>query len=414
LEFNMSEVQRRLEEEADLHESKLIELLKDLIRTPSVSGHEAAIAKLLAERMKDFGYDQVTVDPVGNVIGIIRGSGEEKPLLYDAHMDTVPPGSMINPYSAKVLDGAQFGSSGTVVYGRGASDMKGSLASMVMAGAIIERSGLTPIRDLIVAGVVMEENSDALGVSQLIDVDGLKPSAVVVGEATNLNVALGHRGAYFCEVTFKGRSAHGSAPERGVNAIYKMARFADALQSAAKSLPDHPFLGRSTISLNTVSAIPNIENVIPDVCKVTLDFRTVPEVKEEKVLGFIDGLIEDLKRKDSDFQAESKIIEREHVSYTGVSRKMKSIDGSFYTNPEEPIVKLLRRAVKQFLGREPELTKWAFATDGWYFAEKAEIPTVGFGPGEERFAHTVQDNVRIEDVAAATKIYSILPFLREG
>ncbi len=341
------------------------------------------------------------------MIGTVKG-GSRASLLYNGHMDTVPPGTMPDPYAAKVMDGGEFGVGGEVVYGRGASDMKGALAAMVFAGGILRDSGLKLGGDLVVTAVVMEELTASFGSRYLIAEDGLKPSVAVVGEASNLDLAIGHRGLFYPEVTVRGKSSHASAPERGVNALYKMAEIIGEVQKLAPRLPAHPILGKSTMSIDTISLTPNITNVVPERCSITIDTRSVPELKAEDAVAMLEEIIRGLKEKDPALDAEVRIVEAEDTSYTGLSQRVKRMLPPFYTDPSDPNVAKAKKVVGEILGREPAVKPWRFATDSNCFAGVG-ASTFGFGPGEERFTHSAEDCVRIDDVAASLMVYTLLP-----
>ena len=198
--------------------------------------------------MRGAGYDEVTTDRLGNVIGRI-GPGNGKKLLYDAHMDTVDVGDIDrwkrNPFGGEIEHG--------VLYGRGAVDMKGALAAMIYAGKAIVESGLRLAGDLYVVGVVQEEPCEGLAIRHLIEEERLRPDWVLLGEATNLQVARGQRGRVEFRLVVHGRSCHASAPERGVNAIYEAARAIVGLELMAPQLSQDSFLGKGSFAVTEIS-----------------------------------------------------------------------------------------------------------------------------------------------------------------
>lgn len=226
-----------IDRSVEARRNEVVTFVQDLVKTPSVSGDEEACANLVRSRMTTLGYDNVVVDRVGNVIGTIEGSNRERSLMFNGHIDHVPPGDMENPYSAGITAGEQYGVSGQVILGRAASDMKGALASMIMAGSVLKSLGLKLNKPLTIACAVLEERQ-GVGSRYLAESEE-GPSAVVVGESTSLDVALGHRGSVGISITVHGRSSHASVPERGINALYKMLPILEHIRDRARSLPLH-------------------------------------------------------------------------------------------------------------------------------------------------------------------------------
>ncbi|MFQ6054205.1 MAG: M20/M25/M40 family metallo-hydrolase, partial [Candidatus Bathyarchaeia archaeon] len=211
---------REISESVDRRREEAVAFLQELIRTPSPSGREAEAAEVVAGRMRAAGFDAVRVDGLNDVTATIKGSGGGRSLLMNGHIDHVPVGDMVDPYSGKLMDGAPFGVEGEVVYGRAASDMKGAVAAMVMAGAVLRDLDVELEGDLRVAAVAQEEVGGA-GTIATIQEGHFLGDVVVIGEGTNMEIALGHRGGAGTIVVVRGRSCHASAPERGVNALYK-------------------------------------------------------------------------------------------------------------------------------------------------------------------------------------------------
>jgi len=376
---------------------ELVEFCRQLIRTPSPSGSEEKIAKLIASKMRDLHYDSIEVDDFGSVIGTIEGSSRGRTVIFDGHMDTVDPGDPknwhVDPYSAKVIGGS--------IYGRGACDMKGGLASIIFAGAIVKRSERLNGK-LVIACVVHEEPCEGFGIRKVIEKIG-EPDYIVLGEATNLDLAVGHRGRAEIEIETHGRTAHGSMPDRGVNAIHMMLPVIERIMENVPNLPSHRFLGKATASINRVSCSPDQSAVVPDRCRITVDRRTIlGETKE--------SLIAECKRylKHAKAKGEVRIPATRLNCYTGKSERVELYFPAWVLNREEEVIRKARTALKSVLKRFPKLTKWQFSTDGNYTAGLRGIPTIGFGPGDERFAHTPNDHVPINDLVLATKCYCAL------
>jgi len=398
-------LESRIMDQVERRQLELIRLTQELVRTPSLSGQEGELATLISNEMRSLGFDDVRIDQVGNVLGSIGGFKDEGSLLFNGHMDHVPPGDMPDPYSAEIRDGSSLGTSGEVIVGRAACDMKGALAAMMMAGSVLRDLNLPLKRRIIIAAVVFEE-VNGLGSRFLVE-SGLRPGGVIIGESTDLNVALGHRGSIGVSITTEGRSCHASVPERGVNALYKMIPILQNLSLIKEELPFHPVLGNSSMVATTISLTPNVKNVVPNLCTIGLDVRNTPNFQLENVLETLRGIVERAKASDPEIRAEVELAKRTLKSYTGYAREFEAMTPSFYTESDTPLAQMTKKVVDRILVKESKFKVWSFATDGCYFANQG-IPTVGFGPGEERFAHSSIDNVRIEDLVASAKVYAAL------
>ena len=382
----------KIVDEIEQNRRKLIELTQKLVRTESLSGQEGKLAALISSEMKNLGFDSVRIDEVGNVLGSIGGTTDEGSLLFNGHMDHVPPGDMPDPYSAEIRDGTAFNVSGQVIVGRAASDMKGALAATMIAGSALRELGITLRRRITVAAVVLEE-VNGLG-SRYLAESRMRPGGVIIGESTNLDVALGHRGSMAVSITTEGLSCHASVPERGVNALYKMIPILQNISLEAVGLPSHPVLGKSSMTATTISVNPNVKNVVPNRCTVGLDIRNTPDFPPEEVLKRIRGVVNQAKAQDSKTSANVELVKRDLKSYTGYAREIDAITPPLYTEPNTPLAQMTRRVADRVLREKSQFKVWSFATDGSYFAERG-IPTVGFGPGEERFAHSPIDNLSL-------------------
>jgi putative selenium metabolism hydrolase len=375
-----------------------ISFLQRLIQTPSPSGEEGEAAKVTAEEMKAVGYEDVTVDRLHDAMGTIKGAGGGRSILLNGHLDHVPPGDMEEPFSARRMDGSPFGMEGEVVYGRAASDMKGALAAMVMVGKIIKDLGIQLEGDFKVAAVALEEVGGE-GTKATIEESGFTADLVVIGEATEMRVALGHRGGAGADVVVKGRSCHASAPERGINALYKATEIISRIRSdLIPRLPEHPLYGKTSIAITKISVKPNTGNVVPEECTFHIDCRNTPNYSRSALTKDLEEMFASMKEKDPELDAE--VVTRSHPgarSFTG-----------YYTDPEEhPIAKEAIGAVSEALGREAETKVWTFATDGKFYAWEG-TPVIGFGPCEERFAHTHQDHIRVDEYLESIKVYAWL------
>lgn len=372
--------------------------LQNLVRTPSLSTQESAVAACLAEEMRRAGITDVRTDRIGNVIGRI-GAGGGKKLIYNGHMDTVGVGDPAawerDPFAAEIQDG--------ILYGRGTADMKGALAAMVYAAKMLLEANASLRGDLYIVGVVQEEPCEGLAMRTLVEEEGLGPDWVLLGEPTNLQISRGQRGRMGMQVTVRGKAAHGSAPQRGENAIYGAARIIFGLELLASQLAEDRVLGRGSLAITEIESTASSRNAVPDRCQFYIDRRLTLGETEAKALAEVEGVIlrEELK-------AQVQVTQYKATSYTGYQVSQKEYFPAWAMEEDHPLVQAAVRAVRRNLGYQPRIRQWDFSTDGAYTMGIAGIPTVGFGPGEERFAHTADEQIRLDDVAAAARVYAHL------
>jgi|YelNatPaOPRAMG01_1025707.scaffolds.fasta_scaffold05708_10 putative selenium metabolism hydrolase len=391
----------------DKRKDELIAFLREMIKTPSLSGHEKDVAELMAEKMREVGFDKIQIDEFNDVIGIIKGEGTGENVLFNGHLDHVPPGDMEDPFSGKIMNGSKFGLDGKVIYGRGACDMKGALAAMVMAGATLKEINVKTKGDIYITASVMEEKGGSLGTKAIIERKDIQPKIAVIGEATNLNIAIGHRGTAYIEVIVCGKSSHASNPNAGINAIYKATKIIDEIQGITPRLPVHPILGRTLVNVTNIFAKPGSVNVIPYECCLQIDARFIPEFTNEDIIRFIEKIISDLKHIDPNLDAGVRIATGKLHLPSGEVKIYQELMPPLFTDPNENVIQKSVQVVRSVAGINPKVTVWNFATDGGWFS-KAGMITFGLGPGDEKFAHTSQENISVTQVLMATKIYSIL------
>jgi putative selenium metabolism hydrolase len=383
---------------ANQSEEEIIAFTRKLIQTPSISGDEKMVADLCMAEMIKLGYDQVFRDGIGNIIGIIKGTGGGKNIMFNSHLDHVDPGDLRNweyePYGAIIHDG--------YIHGRAASDDKGGIASQIYAGAVLKK--LAQLKgDFIFSAVVQEEPTGMFGIRYLCDVTcrqkGITFDLMISSEATSLNVFTGHRGRMEIEVTTLGRTCHASTPERGINAVYHMIPLIEGVRRIAANLPKHVFLGKATLALTNITCLPGRLSIVPDVCKISLDRRLVPGETAEQAMGPIMDLIRNLST-DPAFKAEVGIKKVKEVSYTGYTAEVEKYMDAWSIDQNHEYVVAVIQSLKT-VGQNPEIGKWDFATDASYVTGRLHIPAVGYSPMEEQYAHTAVDRVKIENIIRA-------------
>ncbi len=376
----------------------MVAFLRDMVRIPSLSTHEQALAVRLAEEMRRVGFTEVWTDRIGNVIGRV-GIGRGPKLVFNGHMDTVDVGELDRwpypPYEAVVQDG--------VLYGRGACDMKSGLAAMVYAVKALLDAEVELAGDLYVVGVVQEEPCEGLAMKVLVEEEGIRPDYVVLGEPSGLQVKIGHRGRMEMQVKVRGKAAHASSPELGSNAIHSAARLIFGLELLASRLPSDPVLGPGTLTVTQIESQAASRNAVPDCCTFYIDRRLTLGETERKAMAEVQHII-----RTEEVDAEVEVPEYWATSYTGYPCTARSVFPAWVTPEDSLLVQAMVRSVRETLGYRPRLGSWVFSTDGTYSAGVADIPTVGFGPGEERYAHTVEEQVRLNDVVDAARVYARL------
>lgn len=377
------------------HEPQLLQFMKDLIATQSLSSQEGKVIKRIQTEMKKLGYDEVRVDPMGNVIGRI-GTGK-RVIAIDGHVDTVDVGDLkqwkTDPFTPVLKNG--------ILYGRGTSDMKGGVASAVYAGALLKKAGFPKDVTLYVTGTVQEEDCDGLCWQYIVKEDKLRPHVVVITEPTSLRIYRGHRGRMEIEVETTGISCHGSAPERGVNAVYKMAPIiADIEKLNARLKPRKP-LGKGTVTISHIRSRSPSLCAVADGCVIHLDRRLTVGENERVAVRQIQNLPSVKKAK-----AKVTVLTYEVPSWTGLSYPTKKYYPTWEMPESTKEVKVARSAFQDVFNNEPVVGHWTFSTNGIATAGMHNIPTIGFGPGHEHFAHAPNECVEVEHLVRACAFYA--------
>jgi len=377
----------------------VIAFAQKIIRTPSTSGNEKAMADACMEEMVKLGYDEVFRDGAGNIIGVLKGTGGGRNLMFNSHMDHVDAGDINNwqyqPYEA-VIDGGY-------IHGRAASDVKGGTASQIYAGAVLKQLGGLK-GDVIYTGVVQEEPAEGFGIQYLcqntLKEKNLHFDVMISSEATSMNLFLGHRGRAELEVTVYGRTAHGGSPWRGINAVDKAVPVLAGIQKINESLPEHDFLGKATLALTNIACSPGRLSIIPDVCTLYLDRRLLPGETVQHAIGPIQELIDHLSTGDPEFKAQIQVRKSRSTSYTGYTAELEKLIAAWSVAPDNEYVQACGTALAA-IGQQPGFGKWDFATDASFVTSVMGIPTIGYSPMEEQYAHTPVDRVSIEKIIAA-------------
>ncbi len=396
-----------LAEQAASWRDRIVGFTQALVATPSLCGEEDALARRLLAELQDLGYDEVFTDELGNVIGRMRGAGTGPSVLFTVHLDHEDPGERdawrYDPYSGQITDGC--------LHGRGASNHKGALAAMAYGGAILRQLGVALRGDFIFAGVVQAHARGNVGIRYLVDKTlperGIQYDLVVLGNPTDLNIHLGHRGRLELELTTVGRVSHAGAPWLGVNAIYQMMPALEAVQELSTSLPSHPFLEKSTLGVTAIESAPKGHSLIPDRCTITLDRRFLPSESPDAVVWQVQSIVNRLAGDDPAFKGEVRVRSVKATAYTGVTQDAARLMHPFVTESDHALV-LAAVGALEGIGQAPRFGRWSFATDGGYTAALKKITTIGYAPGDEKFAQTPFDQVKVDNVVAAAAGYAAI------
>ena len=391
------EIQTRVEDARE----DIIQFMRELVAIPSMDSQIGEVGERVAEEMRKLGYDEVRFDKMGNIMGRI-GDGPRS-IVMDSHIDTVGIGDPEewewDPFEGKVEDG--------VLYARGACDEKGSTPGMVYGLAFARDLGLLDGWTAYYFGN-MEEWCDGIAPNTFVEIDpAVKPDFVVIGEPTKMQVYRGHKGRVEMKVVAKGVSAHAASNHLGDNAIYKLLPVIAGIRDLEPQLGDHEFLGHGKITVSDMEVQTPSINAVPDEAVFYVDRRLTFGEDKDAAIQQVRDLIPEEHR-------DSVTVEElfyDEPSYTGFVYEVDKYFPAWAYEEDHPLVQAGHEA-RKLMGYEASPGgKWDFSTNGIYWAGKAGIPSIGFGPGDEVTAHTVMDSVSLDDVVKATEFYALLPAL---
>lgn len=393
----VKEIQKRVLASRD----DIIKFMREIVAIPSMDSQLKDVGERIAKEMNKLGFDEVRFDKMGNIMGRV-GKGK-RVIVYDSHVDTVGVGDPASwgwdPFKGKVEDG--------ILYARGACDEKGSTPGMIYGLAIARDLGLLDGWTAYYFGN-MEEWCDGIAPNTFVEVDPkIKPDFVVIGEPTKMLVYRGHKGRLEMKVTAKGKSAHAASNHLGDNAIYKLLPIIAGIRDLEPKLGDHEFLGHGKITVSDMHVKTPSINAVPDEAIIFIDRRMTFGETKETVKKQVEDLIP------VEFKASVKLEELfyDEPSYTGFVFPVDKYFPAWALEADHLLVKAGQSARAQIGLPEAASGKWNFSTNGTYWAGKAGIPSIGFGPGDEETAHTVLDSVSLEEMVKAAEFYAILPSL---
>ncbi len=377
---------------------EILEFAQQLVRIKSYSGQEEEAIKLVEKKMLSLGYDEVFIDQMGNVLGRI-GTGP-KSILFDSHVDTVEVNDEsewdVPPFSGEIRDGR--------LHGRGSVDMKSSVAASVYAAAIAKQQRFAKDKTIYVSATVFEEDCDGENLRHLFKERNLRPDCVVICEPSNNVITLGHKGKAQVTITTAGVSAHGSAPEKGVNAIYEMAEIIQRVEKRNLELLKNGDV-HSTMVISKISSVAASLNAVPFACEVYVDRRTIPGETDQDIKNEFDAII---KGKNAAWQLGT--LHRK--SWTGQEIQYEPFHTAWKIEEGHPLTKLCVAAYRKTFNQPPtQFDFWDFSTNA-VTPVSLGIPTIGFGPGDYKLAHMRNESCDVSQIVAACDFYShVVEFL---
>ena len=388
-------IRQRAEQYRDYTSSNLSEI----VRIRSLSGEEREVIEKIKSLLESADFDEVKIDGLGNLIGRV-GNGE-KILAIDAHIDTVDTGDInqweFDPFSGEIKDG--------FVLGRGSVDQKGGAASMITAGKILKELGYDGLFTVYFTFTIMEEDCDGMCWNYIIEKERLVPDFAILTEPTNLGIYRGHRGRMEIELYFRGISAHASAPERGDNAIYKASRAALEIEKLNYRLRNDDFLGKGSVAATLIESKSPSLCAIPDHCRIHLDRRLTWGETRESAIEEVREVI------GNEAVIEVPIYNR--ASYKGTLYKQEKYFPTWKIPEDHYLVKVASQAYELLFQEVPRIGKWTFSTNGVAICGKHGIPTIGFGPGNEVYAHAPNEKIPIDHLVKASAFYALMPYILE-
>ena len=420
---------------AEGYKADMVRFLRAMISHPSESCEEKEVVACIKAELEKLGYDKVEVDGLGNVIGWM-GEGD-KIIAIDSHIDTVGIGNREN-WTADPYEGYE---TDEIIYGRGGSDQEGGMASAAYGVRIMKDLGLIPEGyKIMVVGSVQEEDCDGMCWQYIVNKDGIRPEFVISTEPTDGGIYRGHRGRMEIRVDVKGVSCHGSAPERGDNAIFKMADIlqdirdlnnngcseSTVIKGLVKMLdpkynPEHyedaRFLGRGTCTVSQIYFTSPSRCAVADSCSISVDRRMTAGETWETCLQEIRDLPA-VKKYGEDVQVSMYMYDR--PSWTGEVYETEAYFPTWINRESAAHVKALADAHKALFGEKrigapsamstregrPLTDKWTFSTNGVSIQGRYGIPCVGFGPGAESQAHAPNEITWKQDLVTCAALYA--------
>ncbi|MBC8336153.1 MAG: YgeY family selenium metabolism-linked hydrolase [Anaerolineales bacterium] len=405
MEYSKDEAVQEIKKRVNAAHDDIVQFMRDIVAIPSMDGQLKDVGERIGAEMTKLGFDEVRFDKMGNILGRI-GKGK-RVIVYDSHIDTVGIGDLADwewdPFVGKVEDG--------ILFARGAVDEKGSTPGMVYGLAMARDLGLLEDTTAYYFGN-MEEWCDGIAPNIFVEVDpGIRPDFVVIGEPTKMQIYHGHKGRIELKITASGKSAHAASHYLGDNAVYKMMAIITQIRELDRrfrlGLGSHPKQGNPSIAVTDVRARTDSLNAVPNQFSIYLDRRITSNEPHDEVIAQVKGLIPDY------LQGEITVEELfyDEPSYTGFKFPVSKFYPAWLLDDTHPMTQAGQDTIETLWGERRKLGTWDFSTNGTYWAGKAGIPSIGFGPGNEKFAHAILEQVPLKEVVDATQFYALFPMI---
>ena len=392
-------IAEEIKDKVERNRESITQFMLDIVAIPSMDGQLKEVGERIGAEMRKLGFEEVRFDKMGNIMGRI-GNGP-RVIVYDSHIDTVGVGDPAtwgwDPFKGKVEN--------DILYARGACDEKGSTPGMVHGLAIANELGLLEGFSAYYFGN-MEEWCDGIAPNSFVEVDPkIRPDFVVIGEPTKMQVYRGHKGRVELKVSASGKSAHAASHHLGDSALYKMLSVISGIRDLDSHLHTDSFLGKGTVMVTDTQISTASINAVPDGFTIFIDRRvTFGETKDEavqQIRDLIPGYLRD--------QIAVEELFYDEPSYTGFVFPVDKYYPAWALKEDHPIVRAGQQAIQKLWAETRPTGKWSFSTNGTYWAGKAGIPSIGFGPGDEEYAHTSMEQIPLKEVVAATEFYALFP-----
>jgi putative selenium metabolism hydrolase len=388
----------KIKERADFYKEDIYKFTRDLVRCPGGSGDESLAAKCTLDELNKLGFNNIEVDPMGNILAYI-GTGKHL-IAMDGHLDVVGVGDIkqwdYDPYEGFEDDER--------IIGRGTTDMKGAIASIVYAAKIITDLDIDDDFTFLVSASVAEEDCDGLSWKYMIEERNIRPEFVLLAEPSDGKICRAQKGRMEISVTTYGKSAHGSIPHKGDNAIYKMSSILQELRALNENLYVDDLLGKGCLTVSEISSTSPSRCAVSDSCTISIDRRLTWGEKPEQALQEIRNLPA-VKATN----AEVSIYNYDEPSYTGLEYGQECSFKPWKIEEGHDVTQRVAKAYKNLFGKEAVIDIWPFSTNGVSIMGEHNIPVIGYGPGELKYAHTPNEEVKKADLILCAALYAAIP-----
>lgn len=383
----MSKISEYIEEK---YSKDIINLTSQLVKIKSITGNEGKIVKFVEKKMISLGFENVILDKFGNIFGKL-GNGSTN-IVFDSHLDTVEEGIVSlweeDPFSGAIKDNK--------IYGRGSADMKAGFVSSLYSAIAAKDLGLIEDKTIYVIGSIMEEDYEGEALKYIFENHIKKSDVIIICEPSSLQIARGHKGRALIEITTEGKSAHGSAPNFGKNAVYPMIEILKRVKKLEDISCDYPESG--TIALTKIDVDSVSYNAIPGSCTIWLDRRITNKETKEDIINQMDELVKNTN-------ATWKFTTHHQQTWTDMKFTSEIFYPSWEFDEDDKNIIQMKDAYESTTGKNAEIVLWDFSTNGVTSAGVYNIPTIGIGPGNPKIAHQTNEFCSIDELLKATEIY---------